>query len=130
MSTTALNPLGLRSLIGTGQFPADVAHAVDGVNSRFPQRRNRRLKTGFLSAADGDASAVAAQYVGDLQPESGGAAGNQRHLPRKEIRPERTLVGGHNRFLNQAKGRTEIKSVGLPDTVADRRLRQADGSTS
>ena len=83
---------GLRHLIVT----ADIAYAVRGLNPRLPQRRNRRLKIGFLSAADRDASTVAAQYPGDLQTEPGSAAGNQCHPPPQEVVPERTRVGDHD----------------------------------
>jgi hypothetical protein len=88
MSTTALNPLGLRARTRGGEvsggivdhnvesakrlqhFLDDCHHLVvtphvadseDGLNPGLPQRRNGRLQAVFFSAADGDARAVAAQ---------------------------------------------------------------------
>ena len=73
--------------------PADIADAIAGLNPLSPQPLDRRLKIGFLAAADRDASAMTAQDSSDLQAKAGSAAGDQRHLPLQEIGPEWTFSG-------------------------------------
>jgi len=105
--------------------PADIADAIAGLNPLSPQPLDRRLKIGFLAAADRDASAMTAQDSSDLQAKAGSAAVTNATFPcRRSARNGLSRVESSNPVTASTE-HTAIH-VGKQVDVRDLRFRHAD----